>query len=183
MITTDLRLNEPRFIKLPDIMKAKSKPMETLALADLGVESGDHLSATPLRTARQAQQGRDGQGRGRTGAALKAKGPERNSEDKNHEQSPDHRRTPERQTQFRHRALRHLRQRRQRRSIDVLVLSRCAASGRRASRADRRRRQGADRRQSGQRACAGPGAGPADRRDRRGLHPCVRRHRPPSART
>jgi electron transfer flavoprotein beta subunit len=34
VITTDLRLNEPRFIKLPDIMKAKSKPLETLALAD-----------------------------------------------------------------------------------------------------------------------------------------------------
>ncbi len=46
VITTDLRLNEPRFIKLPDIMKAKSKPMETLALADLGVESGDHLKTT-----------------------------------------------------------------------------------------------------------------------------------------
>ena len=28
VITTDLRFNEPRFIKLPDIMKAKSKPME-----------------------------------------------------------------------------------------------------------------------------------------------------------
>jgi electron transfer flavoprotein beta subunit len=46
VITTDLRLNEPRFIKLPDIMKAKSKPMETLAFADLGVESGDHLKTT-----------------------------------------------------------------------------------------------------------------------------------------
>src|SRR5450756_2175298 len=43
VITADLRLNEPRFIKLPDIMKAKSKPIETLQLADLGVESGDHL--------------------------------------------------------------------------------------------------------------------------------------------
>ena len=29
VVTTDLRLNEPRFIKLPDIMKAKSKPLET----------------------------------------------------------------------------------------------------------------------------------------------------------
>ena len=29
VVTTDLRLNEPRFIKLPDIMKAKTKPMET----------------------------------------------------------------------------------------------------------------------------------------------------------
>jgi electron transfer flavoprotein beta subunit len=46
VVTTDLRLNEPRFIKLPDIMKAKSKPLETLPLADLGVESGDHLKTT-----------------------------------------------------------------------------------------------------------------------------------------
>ncbi len=46
VVTTDLRLNEPRFIKLPDIMKAKSKPMETIAFADLGVESGDHLNTT-----------------------------------------------------------------------------------------------------------------------------------------
>src|SRR5690606_27406587 len=43
VVTTDLRLNEPRFIKLPDIMKAKSKPLETIPFADLGVESGDHL--------------------------------------------------------------------------------------------------------------------------------------------
>jgi len=46
VVTTDLRLNEPRFIKLPDIMKAKSKPLETLQLADLGVEDGNHLKAT-----------------------------------------------------------------------------------------------------------------------------------------
>jgi electron transfer flavoprotein beta subunit len=46
VVTTDLRLNEPRFIKLPDIMKAKGKPLETLQLADLGVESGDYLKTT-----------------------------------------------------------------------------------------------------------------------------------------
>ena len=46
VITTDLRLNEPRFIKLPDIMKAKAKPIETLQLADLGIESADHLKTT-----------------------------------------------------------------------------------------------------------------------------------------
>ena len=46
VITTDLRLNEPRFIKLPDIMKAKSKPLETLPLADLGVEAADFLQTT-----------------------------------------------------------------------------------------------------------------------------------------
>ena len=46
VVTVDLRLNEPRFIKLPDIMKAKSKPLETLAFADLGVESADSLETT-----------------------------------------------------------------------------------------------------------------------------------------
>ena len=46
VVTTDLRLNEPRFIKLPDIMKAKSKPLETIQFADLGVESGDTLKTT-----------------------------------------------------------------------------------------------------------------------------------------
>lgn len=38
VITTDLRLNEPRYAKLPDIMKARSKPLTTLTPADLGVE-------------------------------------------------------------------------------------------------------------------------------------------------
>lgn len=46
VVTTDLRLNEPRFIKLPDIMKAKSKPIETIELDSLGVESGDSLRTT-----------------------------------------------------------------------------------------------------------------------------------------
>jgi electron transfer flavoprotein beta subunit len=38
VITTDLRLNEPRFVKLPEIMKAKTKPLTTLALKDLAPE-------------------------------------------------------------------------------------------------------------------------------------------------
>ena len=42
IVTTDLRLNEPRYAKLPDIMKAKRKPLETLPLADLGVTSKAH---------------------------------------------------------------------------------------------------------------------------------------------
>ena len=37
VVTTDLRLNEPRYVKLPEIMKAKKKPLETLTLSDLGV--------------------------------------------------------------------------------------------------------------------------------------------------
>jgi electron transfer flavoprotein beta subunit len=36
VITTDLRLNEPRFVKLPEIMKAKSKPLATIPLAEVG---------------------------------------------------------------------------------------------------------------------------------------------------
>ena len=46
VVTTDLRLNEPRFIKLPDIMKAKSKPLETLQFAELGVDAGAGLKTT-----------------------------------------------------------------------------------------------------------------------------------------
>ncbi|HSG98277.1 MAG TPA: electron transfer flavoprotein subunit beta/FixA family protein [Woeseiaceae bacterium] len=37
VISTDLRLNEPRYVKLPDIMKAKKKPLDEIALADLDV--------------------------------------------------------------------------------------------------------------------------------------------------
>jgi len=43
VITVDLRLNEPRYLKLPDIMKAKKKPIETVSLADLGVEAAAGL--------------------------------------------------------------------------------------------------------------------------------------------
>jgi len=43
VISVDLRLNEPRFVKLPDIMKAKRKPLEVIALADLGVASENDL--------------------------------------------------------------------------------------------------------------------------------------------
>ncbi len=44
VITTDLRLNEPRYVKLPDIMKAKKKPLDTIAFADLGVTpQQDHI--------------------------------------------------------------------------------------------------------------------------------------------
>ncbi|MDR5777313.1 MULTISPECIES: electron transfer flavoprotein subunit beta/FixA family protein [unclassified Caballeronia] len=38
VVTTDLRLNEPRYVTLPNIMKAKKKPLETLTPADLGVD-------------------------------------------------------------------------------------------------------------------------------------------------
>jgi len=74
VITTDLRLNEPRFIKLPDIMKAKSKPIETLKLDDLGVESGDHLSTTAYAPPPKRSRGVMVKDVPELVAALKAKG-------------------------------------------------------------------------------------------------------------
>jgi electron transfer flavoprotein beta subunit len=38
VVSTDLRLNEPRYVTLPNIMKAKKKPLDTLTPADLGVD-------------------------------------------------------------------------------------------------------------------------------------------------
>jgi len=46
VITADLRLNEPRYVKLPDIMKAKKKPLDELSLADLGVEAELQITET-----------------------------------------------------------------------------------------------------------------------------------------
>ena len=44
IITADLRLNEPRYASLPNIMKAKKKPLETLQAADLGVDMAPRLT-------------------------------------------------------------------------------------------------------------------------------------------
>ncbi len=43
VVTTDLRLNEPRYVKLPNIMKAKKKPLDVLKAADLGVDLAPRL--------------------------------------------------------------------------------------------------------------------------------------------
>ncbi|MEQ6342608.1 MAG: electron transfer flavoprotein subunit beta/FixA family protein [Gammaproteobacteria bacterium] len=43
VITTDLRLNEPRYVKLPNLMQAKKKPIETLKSSDLGVDQAPRL--------------------------------------------------------------------------------------------------------------------------------------------
>ena len=50
VVTTDLRLNEPRYASLPNIMKAKKKPLDTMSTADLGVDvtpSVEVLSVEP----------------------------------------------------------------------------------------------------------------------------------------
>ncbi|MGP3660036.1 electron transfer flavoprotein subunit beta/FixA family protein [Burkholderia gladioli] len=43
VVTTDLRLNEPRYVTLPNIMKAKKKPLETVKPEDLGVDVSPRL--------------------------------------------------------------------------------------------------------------------------------------------
>ncbi len=43
IVTTDLRLNEPRYVTLPNIMKAKKKPLENIKPADLGVDVSPRL--------------------------------------------------------------------------------------------------------------------------------------------
>src|SRR6266850_957980 len=57
VITTDLRLNEPRYVKLPDIMKAKKKPLETLTLSGLGVEQRQQLKLVRFEAPPQRQKG------------------------------------------------------------------------------------------------------------------------------
>ena len=55
VITTDLRLNEPRYVTLPNIMKAKKKPMETVTPEDLGVDVAPRLKT--LKVAEPAKRG------------------------------------------------------------------------------------------------------------------------------
>jgi electron transfer flavoprotein beta subunit len=55
VVTTDLRLNEPRYATLPNIMKAKKKPLETTTPAQLGVDVTPRL--TTLRTAEPPKRG------------------------------------------------------------------------------------------------------------------------------
>ena len=43
IVTTDLRLNEPRYASLPNIMKAKSKPLANKTAADFGVDTAPRL--------------------------------------------------------------------------------------------------------------------------------------------
>jgi electron transfer flavoprotein beta subunit len=43
IVTTDLRLNEPRYASLPNIMKAKKKPIDEKTAADVGVDIKPHL--------------------------------------------------------------------------------------------------------------------------------------------
>ncbi len=57
VITTDLRLNEPRYVKLPDIMKAKKKPMDQVTLAELGIETSASLKEVLFESPAARQKG------------------------------------------------------------------------------------------------------------------------------
>ncbi len=57
VVTTDLRLNEPRYVKLPDIMKAKKKPLQQIPLADLGVEASVAIRETAFAAPDERQKG------------------------------------------------------------------------------------------------------------------------------
>lgn len=57
IVTTDLRLNEPRYASLPNIMKAKKKQMDVFTPADLGVEVTSHLTQESVEPPAERQAG------------------------------------------------------------------------------------------------------------------------------
>ncbi len=48
VITVDLRLNEPRYVKLPNIMKAKKKPLETIGLGEFGLDLSPRVTTLKI---------------------------------------------------------------------------------------------------------------------------------------
>ena len=57
VVTTDLRLNEPRYASLPNIMKAKKKPLDILTPEELGVELSDHINLVRVEPPPERQAG------------------------------------------------------------------------------------------------------------------------------
>ena len=57
VMSVDLRLNEPRYVKLPDIMKAKKKPLDTVGLADFGVSETPYFTTVKVEPPPQRQKG------------------------------------------------------------------------------------------------------------------------------
>ena len=56
-MTTDLRLNEPRYASLPNIMKARKKPIETVKPEDLGVDPSPRLKVVKVEEPPRRQAG------------------------------------------------------------------------------------------------------------------------------
>jgi electron transfer flavoprotein beta subunit len=57
VITCDLRLNEPRYVKLPDIMKAKKKPLDQIPMSELGIAASPQLTATAYEPPSERKKG------------------------------------------------------------------------------------------------------------------------------
>ena len=57
VVTVDLRLNEPRFVKLPDIMKAKRKPLDLIQFSELGLSVENDLAVSNYRPPAAREQG------------------------------------------------------------------------------------------------------------------------------
>ena len=74
VVTTDLRLNEPRYIKLPDIMKAKKKPLDVIELASLGGDAASRLEVVSLQPPPQRKKGVMVKDAAELVAALRQKG-------------------------------------------------------------------------------------------------------------
>mgnify|MGYP002479665195 CR=1 FL=1 len=74
VITSDLRLNEPRYVKLPDIMKAKKKPLETIEPSALGVSPVERLKAVKFDPPSQRSKGVMVKDVGELFTALRGKG-------------------------------------------------------------------------------------------------------------
>ena len=74
VITTDLRLNEPRYVKLPDIMKAKKKPLDVMTFASLGIEPRPQVKPVRFEPPPQRQKGVRVKDAAELVAVLKQKG-------------------------------------------------------------------------------------------------------------
>ena len=74
VLTSDLRLNEPRFVKLPEIMKAKKKPLEIIAIADTGVDRTPQFKTLKYEAPSSRQKGVLVKDVAELVAALKQKG-------------------------------------------------------------------------------------------------------------
>jgi electron transfer flavoprotein beta subunit len=74
VVTTDLRLNQPRYVKLPEILKAKTKPLATLTPPELGVAPAPTLRVVKVDPPPERQKGIVVKSTAELVAALKAKG-------------------------------------------------------------------------------------------------------------
>lgn len=74
VVTADLRLNEPRYVKLPDIMKAKKKPLDEIGIGELDVSMDDSIRTVAWEPPPERQKGVMVEDVAGLVAALKEKG-------------------------------------------------------------------------------------------------------------